>query len=1697
MIFSKKNLFFPKKVISLYLIYIFIHLKNFLKMKKYSASICLILLYLVSSLSYAQTCTNKDGEKLSSDLEFIENKNQWQPNVLYKTDLHAGVIFLEKNCFTYNLVNVDDIKHSHAHHDYQGNDIIKIVHFHAYKVKFLNSNQDVKINGLQPTPDYCNYFIGKDPLKWASHVRKYKIVEYNNLYKNIDVKVFSKDFYLRYDFIINPGANVKDIVLYYDGVSSIKLDKKGKLIVKTTVNETSELSPYAYQEYEGKQVKVACKYKLRDNKVTFSFPSGYDKTRPLIIDPTLIFSTYSGSTADNWGFTATFDNDDNVYSGGIVHGTGYPVSIGAFQVDFGGGEAYSPTWYQYGWDIGIIKYTPDGTNRLFATYLGGNSSEMPHSLIVNEFNELLILGTTGSNDFPVTPNAYDTTFNGGIYLSYDNVIIFSNGTDIIVSKLSPDGSQLLASTYIGGTANDGLNFRNSYIPFMMHGNDSLYYNYGDGARGEIITDDLNNVYIGTCTFSSDFPVTASSFQNIYSGKQEGVVFKLDYDLSTLVWSSYIGGSEDDAAYSIDVDNNYDIYVAGGTNSSDFPVTAGAYQQNFAGGTVDAFVAHISQNGNNLISSTYFGSSEYDQAYFVRTDRDNNIYITGQTEAPGSTLIYNAIYNTPNSGQFITKFYPSLDSLIWSTVFGTGIGKPNISITAFAVDICNRIYLSGWGREWAGSDSYTWTNTQGTKGMDVTFDAFQDTTDGQDFYVIVLNDDASTLDYATFFGEVHYDACGYSGHDHVDGGTSRFDKKGNIYESMCASCGGCQQTPTYPNPGVWSNTNNSSNCNNAVFKLNINFDFVLADFDIPPVICAPDTINFNNTSVGSGDYIWDFGDGTPTSTEENPDHVYTQSGNYDVTLIVNDNTSCNFTDTIVLQVQVLSDTSYTLPQKDVCYGENIQIGLPPNSDTSVTYIWMPSAGLSSPTVSNPFASPGITTNYLLLVSNGVCTDSIFQTVEIHYLSVFAGNDTTICEGNNILLTAVASESVFSYIWSSSLSFNDTLNFPVSDNTASVNIYDSNTFFIKVNDQYCQAIDSINVNISEVNISTSSDIIICLGDTAVLNVTNQNPLNPLSYNWSPAGSIISGDTTDSPFVKPNSATTYYVTATDSYGCKSTDSVDVDVIVLSVNVNASMVSCYGYSDGQASVSPSGGYTPYLYLWSDGQIEATADSLYAGNYIVTITDFNECKITSMITITQPDSIVLTITDTNHVLCNGENNGYATVDATGGTPGYTYLWIDGQTTQTADSLYAGIYTVTVTDNNSCPSEISIEIQDTSNFNAIVNSTPPSCFGYTDGNATAIASAGTSPYSYLWSNGHTEVNVTDLGAGIYNVTVTESAGCIKNVFFVLTEPEELLVNTDNIQNPTCYGFSDGEATASATGGTSPYSYLWSNGQNSENITGLPQGTYTVTVTDLHNCTTETNVLLTEPSALLLSLFSTNVPCVEVCNGVAISSLSGGTPPYSYLWDDGQTGNTAVDLCEGLHNVTVTDDNLCQITDTITVTDSTTFPYIVATTDDDTIYNGQSTNIHALPLTNYSYSWWPSEGLNSTTIPEPVASPCNTTTYYVTITDQYGCTYLDSVKIIVIDMICDEPYIYVPNAFTPNGDGKNDVLYVRSSVATDIYFIIYNRWGEMVFETRDIDKGWDGTYKGEKCGSGVFDYYLEVTCINEEDYKNKGNITLIR
>lgn len=1597
-------------------------------------------------------------------VEFVQNNSQWEKQVLYKAALHGGALFAENDGFTFVLLHSQQLQKF-----FQGkfdpsmasDGMIDAV---AYKLHFLESNPAVEVAGDELIQGYHNYYVGNDPLHWATHVPKYRSVIYHNLYQGIDLKLSQGEMHLKYEFVVAPHTSPDIIQMEYEGVQNLLLSKEN-LVISTSIMQIIELKPVVYQiDKNGKKVFVDCHYQI--NKRQLSFEMGeYDESLPLIIDPVLIFSSYSGSTADNWGYTATYDKNGNLYSGGNVFGVGYPTTLGTFQVDFAGGST----------DIAISKFDAGGSFLHYSTYLGGSGTEVPHSLVVNDNDELYVLGTTSSADFPVTADAYDTTFNGGTAYTLTSTVHFSSGSDIVIAKFNTNGDRLLGATFMGGTGNDGLNTVST-----------LRKNYADEARGEIIIDEQSNVYVVSSTQSADFPVSANAFQPQHAGGvQDGCIIKLNHNLSNLIWSSFLGGALEDAAYSVVLGYDNSVYVCGGTNSANFPVTSGVVQPAFGGGTNDGFVAHIHPNGTQILEATFLGKEGYDQSYLVKKDRFDNPHIFGQTNASGNSWVYNAAWSVPNSGQFLIKLTPALDSVIWSTTFGTGRGGLDISPTALLVDLCNNIYMSGWG------SPITNGGQGGTSGLPVTSDAFQLTTDNNDYYFICISDDASALVYATYFGSPN-------AREHVDGGTSRFDNKGRIYQAVCAGCMGYDDFPT--TQGAWSQVNNSSNCNIGVIKFDFNLPAVVADFNVPNTVCAPIDLGFNNTSQRISDsttFFWDFGDGT-TSTDENPIHRFTTSGTYIITLIAQDLGSCNFADTITREVVVLSNSNITMDDIAICNGDFIQIGIPPSGNENISYEWQPQTDLSNPFISNPIAAPTTTTTYMLFVSDGICIDTITQVVNVENLFIDAGNNQTICLGHSFNLNPTISGDAVRYYWYDHPQMQNRINSDITDPDLLITPSLTTTYYLIVEGLYCEAMDSITVTVSYVELLPTEDFIVCYQDSIQIYVEPTIQGN-YSYQWQPVSTILSGENTQNPLVLTLQNTVYSVTVTNEFGCMAV--ADVSVIIRQYQANPELVmpTCYGSTNGSIALSVTGGTTPYYYDWSNGGSSSSLSNLGEGIYSVTITDATGCSGVDSFRLIQPTEVEVFLVESQNVLCNQICNGSLTVAATGGYSPYNYQWIHGDVGNVADSLCAGSYTVIVTDAHNCPQSSVFTIADTSDNLLLYEIIPISCFGDCNGAINVQTDFGQFNYQFTWNDSLYQDSIAGLCAGDYHAFAVVDNGCTYDLFLQIDEPQLLEIHNLYTLSPPCYGDTDGALFFSVSGGTEPYTFLVDNIPSDNEVHNLPPGQHAISVIDTNGCRLDTTVSILPADLILITEQHFSPPCPDACAGSIDVSVQGGTIPYRYLWNTGAVTPQLNGLCAGTYTVTVSDRHQCLSQLTVVLTDSSLFPIdIQAWSDEDTLFAGESTTLHSTELQPpFTYQWFPTKGVQNPNAATTIVTPSSTTNYIIIVSDEYGCTQSDTIRIFVKEIICDEPYVFIPNAFSPNQDGKNDVLFVRGEVIESIKLEIFDRWGEKVFQSMSLEEGWNGTFRGKDCQQGVYDYYLEVRCMGQQQFFKKGNVTLLR
>ena len=939
----------------------------------------------------------------NATMPFVENKGQWHENVLFKAAIPGGDLYILKNSLKYVFYQRNEKGHHNGIFNEDGPTLrpaaLQPDHGsfqQAVEVVFLQANTASKIIG--DGEQYSNISFMKGTDLRVSGVRSFSMVKIENLYEGIDLVLYANDAVLKYDLIVAADADPSAIKMRYLGQTSLGMNNQ-KLMINTIFGHIEENIPVVYNLDGVRKNPVEARFELIEDEVHFIFPQGYNRQQPLVIDPELVFSTYSGSTADNWGFTATFDDEGNLYSGGIVFDTGFPVTNGVYQPAHGGE-----------WDVGILKYDPTGKSLVYATYLGGSFSETPQSIIVNNQGELVIYGTTSSPDFPMTANSFNTSFLGGdpIYDTTNLVpyrlvggIPMRNGTDIFLAKLSPDGSQLLGSTLIGGSENDGI--IEKYRP--------LTKNYGDQFRGEVIVDLQDNIYVASNTSSPDFPITGGIQTTYGGGFNDGVIMKFNPDLSDLFWSTFVGGSGMDALFAVKVDADGNVFAAGGSNSVDFPVTAGVIKSEKPGATdIDGVVVKLNNEGSVLMSSTYIGTPQYDQVYFLELDSSNQVYLLGHTQ--GNYPVTGGVYFNANSGQFIHKISNDLETTFFSTVIGSGRGSPDFSPTAFLVNECENIFISGWGGVLNHPASgYIGGNTF---GLPVTGNAYQSQTDGTDFYLMVLLQDARQLLYGTFFGEINGRG------EHVDGGTSRFDKKGIVYQSVCGGCGGSSGFPTWP-PDVWSTTNNSDNCNNAAFKFDLasllaKFETDTEDFANRGIRegCYPLTLVFLNESVGGENFLWEFGEGTITDQEDSITITYENPGIYPVVLTATDINTCVRESKATGTITVFDYEFGIKPDDSICSGTSI----PLYASGGVAYDWKPKNLLQSSNTAAPIATPDTTTIFSVRIvdANGcIGEDSLQITVIPGIIADFDVEKAYDCHEAPLVKFTNKSENASTFRW----------------------------------------------------------------------------------------------------------------------------------------------------------------------------------------------------------------------------------------------------------------------------------------------------------------------------------------------------------------------------------------------------------------------------------------------------------------------------------------------------------------------------------------------------------------------------------------------------------------------------------------------------------------------------------------------------------
>ena len=710
--------------------------------------------------------------------------------------------------------------------------------------------------------------------------------------------------------------------------------------------------------------------------------------------------------------------------------------------------------------------------------------------------------------------------------------------------------------------------------------------------------------------------------------------------------------------------------------------------------------------------------------------------------------------------------------------------------------------------------------------------------------------------------------------------------------------------------------------------------------------------------------------------------------------------------------------------------------------------------------------------------------------------------------------------------------------------------------------------VNQPSSEAVISSTVNNILCNGNsTGWINASAVGGALPYSYFWQgPSG-----------FVSPTEdifgvlAGSYVLMVTDGIGCVTQDTIVVSQpALITPAVVQTNVSCYGFGNGSLDISVTGGIGTYDYSWNIGSSNQDLMNLPPGTYSLTITDDNNCTVSASYTITQPiQPLNSTISQVN-VSCYGDSTGFINLNVTGGTIAYSYSWSNGSTTQDIFNLPIGTYSVLVTDTNGCTTNSQTTITEPQQ-GLIISSTQTnvSCYGGTNGSISILSQGGTPSYDYLWNNGLTSSTINGLPIGTYTVLVTDSLNCSQTMNLTITQPQEALALSSTSVNLICLNTSIGSIDISMNGGTPGYSYLWSNGETTQDIDTLVSGDYTVTVTDTLGCVLNATITIEDPiDPMLVNPAVSNVACHGGNDAEIILTISGGIPSYDILWSTGDTIAVLDTLVVGNYSVLVTDAQGCEIPLSFTITEpapivanfnpsvtfgcsplSVTFtnnssgPYtnslwnfgnaVTTTTQNGTttftqpgcydislivsnsagcadtmstdslvcVVSGPDASFSAstqgidyytgqLVLLNTSdgevtdYLWTFGDGSPNSTLENPIHYyPDQLAASYevtLTIVDTNGCVDTASYEFSLVELL----NVYIPNSITINGDNINDVflpIFSNVDIIKSYQMEIYNRWGQLVWETDVVSEGWNGRYKDNKdVQLGVYNWKIRYT-----------------
>ncbi len=614
---------------------------------------------------------------------FIENKGQWPDEVLYLARIDDLYTWITRDGAVYSQFSRDDTRLSDS----------------TVRFRYVHAMPNIQAISNGEKSGYFNYYIGNNPEGWSTYVGLYDEVMIKGIYEGIHMRYYFDRGLLRYDYIVEPGAEVDRIVIALEGEKNVRVNDRGELIAATAAGEFRHVDLFAYQMSGREKREVQCNYKIRDDGFIGLDVPDYDREQVLIIDP-LVYSTFFGGSQTDEGWSIAFDREGNMYLTGRTGSPDFPATNGGYD-----GERHAKT-------IAFVTKLSAGTYEpIYTTFIGGTDDDTGYSITVDEDGYAYVSGCSYSPDFPTTEGALSRELSS-LY-------------DVFISKLNPTGSELVYSTYVGGSGLD--------------------------AGWSIAVDDEGNAFVTGFTTSSDFPTTIGTFDETHNGGVDAFAAKLNADGSGLIYSTFLGGSGGDRGREIVLDAAGNAYIAGITGSPEFPVTGGAYSTAH-NGEVDVFVSKLNNDGSELIYSTFLGGSDRDESFSIAVDDQGNTFVTGFTTSPDFPVTSGAFSEIRNGAEsaFVTKLNAAGTSLVYSTFLGGSGRERGLAID---IDQAGNAYVTGF-----------------TSSVDfpVTGDAYDENFNGEeDAFISVLNANGSGLAYSTYLGGSERDrGLSISAHDNV-------------------------------------------------------------------------------------------------------------------------------------------------------------------------------------------------------------------------------------------------------------------------------------------------------------------------------------------------------------------------------------------------------------------------------------------------------------------------------------------------------------------------------------------------------------------------------------------------------------------------------------------------------------------------------------------------------------------------------------------------------------------------------------------------------------------------------------------------------------------------------------------------------------------------------------------------------------------